>query len=292
MKYIFIFCIFFIPNILAQELNCTVTVNMDNIAISNRDLLSNFQQSVSDYLNKTRFSSDDWAGDKITCSLNIFFMSGTDDGSYTAQVVVTSLRPIYRTTDNSLMLSINDPMWSFNYQNGQALLAHQSTFDPVASFLDYYAYMIIGFDYDSWQEFSGSPYFNNAINIANLGSASKYSKGWVRSSGSYSRTGLVEDLLNDKYRPFREAFYQYYYGIDIFKKNKKIGQEKIVYLINTLLKLRDKIDFSSPLIKTFFDAKSGEIVEHLKGYPDKTVFNKLKKIDPSHTAKYDAAMSG
>ncbi len=291
MKYILIFCLIFVPSILAQELNCTITVNMDNISISNRDLLSNFQQSVSDYMNKTRFTSDDWGGDKITCSLNIFFMSGTDNGSYTAQVVITSLRPIYKSTKNSLMLSINDPMWSFYYQNGQALMAHQNTFDPVASFLDYYAYMIIGFDYDSWQQFGGTPYFNEAINIVNLGSASKYSKGWVRSSGSYSRTGLVEDLLNDKYRSFREAFYQYYYGIDIFQQNPKIGQEKIVFLIKTLQTLKDKIDFSSPLIKTFFDAKSGEIVEYLKNYPDKNIFNILKRIDPSHTAKYDAAMS-
>ncbi len=292
MKYIIVFAILFVPVIWAQELNCTITVNMDNITPSNRDLLSDFQQNISDYMNKTRFTNQDWQGGKIDCGLNIFFMSGTSDGNYTAQVVVTSMRPIYQTTKNSLMLSINDPMWSFNYQKGQALLAHQSTFDPVASFLDYYAYMIIGFDADSWQEFGGSPYFNEAIDIANLGSVSQFSKGWAKNTGSYTRSGLVENLLNDKYRPFREAFYQYYYGIDIFQKNKKIGQEKIVYLIKTLQQLKDKIDFSSPLIKTFFDAKSGEIVEYLKDYPDKSIFNILRQVDPSHTAKYVAAMEG
>lgn len=290
MKYILIFCLLFVPGLWAQELNCNVAVNMDNISISNRDLLSDFKQSVSDYMNKTRFTSQDWSGGKIECSLNIFFMSGTSDGSYTAQVIVTSMRPIYQSTKNSLMLNINDPMWSFNYQNGQPLLAHQSTFNSVSSFLDYYAYMIIGFDADSWQEFGGSPFFNQAINIANLGTASQFSKGWTRSSGSYSRAGLVENLLNDKYRPFREAFYQYYYGIDIFQKNKKIGEEKIVYLIKTLEKLKDKIDFNSPLIKTFFDARSGEIVQYLKDYPDKNIFNILKQVDPSHTAKYEAAI--
>lgn len=288
----FFFLIIFSISSFAQELNCTVSINMDNISNANRDLLSDFQQNLSDYMNKTRFTTDDWGGDKITCSLNIFILTATDNGSYTAQVVVTSLRPIYKSTKNSLMLSINDPMWAFTYQKGQALLAHQAVYDPVASFLDYYAYMIIGFDYDSWQEFGGTPYFNKAINISNLGTASRFSKGWVRSSGTYSRIGLVEDLLNDKYRPFREAFYQYYYGIDIFTKNKTIGEEKIVYLIKTLQALKDKVDFSSPLLKTFFDAKSGEIVEYLKDYQDKNIFNILKKIDPSHTAKYDAAITG
>ena len=42
------------------------------------------------------------------------------------------------------------------------------------------------------------------------------------------------------------------------------------------------------LLKTFFDAKYGEIIEKLKGYKDKReVLLKLMKIDPAHSAKYD-----
>jgi hypothetical protein len=55
--------------------------------------------------------------------------------------------------------------------------------------------------------------------------------------------------------------------------------------------MRDKIDFLSILIKTFFDARSGEIVDYLKGYPDSNIYTILKRIDPSHTAKYDAALN-
>ena len=188
------------------------------------------------------------------------------------------------------MLNVNDPNWSFNYQKGQSLYSNQSTFDPLSSFLDYYAYIIIGLNEDSWDEFGGTPYFNKAINISNLAASTSFSKGWIKNSGSYSRAALVEDLLNDKYRPFREAFYQYYYGIDYFEKNKEKGQAKIVETIKMIATLKDKIDFASVLMRTFFDARSGEIVEYLKDYPDKDIFITLKKIDPSHTAKYNAAM--
>ncbi len=41
------------------------------------------------------------------------------------------------------------------------------------------------------------------------------------------------------------------------------------------------------MIRVFFDAKYGEFIELLRSYPDKIVFQKLKKIDPSHAAKYD-----
>ncbi len=47
---------------------------------------------------------------------------------------------------------------------------------------------------------------------------------------------------------------------------------------------------TSVYVRTFFDAKFGEIVDLLKFYPDSEIFSKLKKIDPPHTAKYDAVM--
>ena len=290
MKSLIVALLVFSSVAFSQELNCTVTVNMDNIPNSNRHLLDGFSQSVSNYMNKTRFSNSDWQNDKINCGLNIFMITATSDGKFTAQVVVTSQRPVYQTNKNSLMLSINDGQWSFAYQNGQGLFPDQSTFDPLTSFLDYYAYIIIGFNEDSWNEFGGTPYFNRAIGISNLAITSNYAKSWARNPGSYSKAGLIEDLLNDKYRPFREAFYQYYYGIDYYEVNKLKGQEKIIQTIKMISSLKDKIDFASVLLKTFFDAHSGEIVEYLKDYPDKNIFLTLVQIDPSHIAKYNAAI--
>ncbi len=292
MKFLFVLIFAFSTIIFPQELNCTISLNMDNLSSAQKDLLSDFQQAISDYMNKTNFTDDDWQGGKINCAMSIFILSASNDINFTAQAVVTSQRPIYQSDKNSLMLSINDSKWSFKYQKGQGIYSNQSSFDPLSSFLDYYANIIIGFDMDSWVELGGTPYFNKAINIVNLGAGSSFSSGWTRVTGGYNRAGLVENLLNDKYRPFREAFYQYYYGIDYYQKNKKIGQEKIVHMIKTVDDMRDKIDFSSVLLRTFFDAKSGEIAEYLKDYPDKSIFQTLKQVDPSHASKYDAAMTG
>jgi Domain of unknown function (DUF4835) len=287
-KFLFLIFIFSVINF-AQELNCTVTVNTDNIAVSDKDKLSGFQQMISDYLNKTAFT-DDWSGPKITCSITILILTVSSDINFTAQAVVTSQRPIYKTSDNSLMLAINDNNWSFSYTKGQVLYANQSTYDPIRSFLDFYANVIIGFDMDSWTRLGGTPYFTKAFNVANI-AASSSSNGWTTSSSSsYSRKGLVEDLLNDKYRSFRDALYDYYYGIDVYSINKSIGQQKIVTLVNTLNQLRDKIDLNGPLMRVFFDAKSGELSQKLSTYPDKEIVTELKKIDPAHISKYDAIL--
>ncbi len=245
-------------------------------------------------MNKTQFTNDPayQNGAKIDCAMNIFVISASNDINYSAQVVVTSFRPIYKSQDNSLVLSINDNTWSFTYDPAQALYRNQTVFDPITGFLDYYAYIIIGFDLDTWNKLGGTSYFSKASDIVSLGAVSSFSNGWAKSSSSYSRRGLVDDLLNDKFRPFREAIYDYYYGIDIYSMNKKEGEQDIVKLVSVLQDLRAKMDLNTVLIKVFFDAKAGEIVDRLKTYPDKAeVFTSLKKIDPAHAGKYDEQLA-
>ncbi len=294
MKTLLFILLFSATIIFPQELNCTVTLSTGNIPISARDKISDFAQKVQDYMNKTQFTNDPayQNGAKIDCSMNIFVISASNDINYSAQVVITSLRPIYKSQDNSLVLSINDNAWSFAYDPGQGLYRNQSIFDPITGFLDYYAYIIIGFDLDTWNKLGGTPYFSKASDIVSLGAVSSFSNGWTKTSSSYSKRGLVDDLLNDKFRPFREAIYDYYYGIDIYSTNKKEGQQNIIKLINVLQSLREKMDLNTVLIKVFFDAKAGEIIERLKTYPDKEeIFTALKRIDPAHAGKYDEQLN-
>lgn len=285
-----VFAIFLLSSIkFSQELNCRVTVNYESIPVVNRELLSNFTQTIEDYLNKTRFT-DKWEGDKIDCTFNIFFVGASSEINYTAQAVITSQRPIFKSPKNSLMLSINDPQWSFVYEKNQTLYPTQSIFDPLTSFLDFYAYIIIGFDLDSYEELGGNPYFTKAFDIVNLGANSSFRNGWEKSSSPYSRRGLVEDLLSEKYRPFREAYFDYHYnGLDLFSERKTVALKNIIKIIDVLDAMKNKTEINTPLVKTFFDAKSGEIIEHLKSYLDKSVFKKLKRIDPSRALKYDEA---
>lgn len=289
MKYLVFFLLFITSIAQSQELNCKVVVNFESMPVLNRELLSDFAKTVEDYLNKTRFT-DKWEGDKIDCSFNIFFVSASSEINYSAQAVITSQRPVYKSAKNSLMLSINDAQWSFVYEKNQNLYPTQTVFDPLTSFLDYYAYVIIGFDLDSYDELAGSPFFTKAFDLVNLGANSSFRNGWEKSSSSFSRRGLVEDLLNEKYRPFREAFFNYHYnGLDIFSTKRTLAFKNIIKLVDVLEVLRSKVDINSVLIKVFFDAKSGEIIENLKTYSDKSVFKKLRKIDPSHGLKYDEA---
>jgi hypothetical protein len=287
MKYFIILLLIFSSFSVAQELNCKVTVNYEGLPQLNREILTDFASVIENYMNTTQFTSEAWDGQRIDCSLNIFFTSASGDNDYNAQVVVVSTRPIFKSIRQSSMLTINDPSWSFRYIKNQALYSNQSTFDPITGFLDFYANIIIGFDWDTWADLGGTQYFKKAFDIVNLGANSSKKTGWERSNANYSRWGLCDDLLNDKYRSFREAYFVYHYGVDEYQINKTDAQEKIINMINVLFNMKKKSDINSVLIRTFFDAKYGELIELLRGYPDQTVFEKLVQIDPSHAAKYD-----
>ncbi len=74
--------------------------------------------------------------------------------------------------------------------------------------------------------------------------------------------------------------------------NKPLGQKYIVKLVDAIDKSKSKIDLNGVLMKTFFNAKSEEIIDRLKDYPDRyDVFVTLKKLDPAHGSKYDEAMN-
>lgn len=290
MKYIFLIFLFLTVTSFAQELNCKVDVNFQGLPVNNRELLADFAGIIENYINSTRFTNEDYA-QKIDCTMSIFFTGASSDVDYSAQIVIVSQRPIYNTTKNSPILTVNDGQWQFKYQKGQALYANQTSFDPLTSFLDYYAMIIIGMDADTFGEFGGTVYFKRALDIANLAASSSSNFGWQPSSSVYNRNGLATEILTATYSYFRSAIFDYHYGLDIFSKNKQLGQQRMVRLIDVLWKMYEKLgSLNSVYVRTFFDAKDAEIVDYLKDYSDVEIFTKLKKIDPPHSAKYDSVM--
>ena len=292
MKRVLLLLFLFPAAFFSQELEATVSVNYEQLPTSAKEVLEDFRISVEDYLNKNKFTGGAWEGEPIKCNFNVFFSSSSDDINYTAQVVVNSQRPIFNTQKSTLMLNIMDNNWNFYYEKNRPLYFNETEFDPLTSFLDFYAYLIIGFDLDSFEPNGGTAFFDEAYQIALLGSAGAMSEGWELKTGSYNKRGLIENLLNEKYQQFRQDYFNYHYnGVDLFHEKKKFAQENIAQLVLNLWDMNKKINLRSVLLNVFFDAKSAEIIDYLKDYPDRTIFEKLKKIDPSHISKYNEMLN-
>lgn len=280
----------------AQEIDCDITfTNLNTLPAESRDNLTDFIPQVKQYINAYRWTKADIGNAKIKCAFNISLQGSPTSTHYTAQVFVGSQRPIFKEGRNTAELRIIDNQWEFDYNHNQSLMHTDNHFDPMLSFIDFYIYLIIGYDFDSYNAGDGTPYFQKAMDIVNLarGSGSGV-RGWdLAPQGNYSRAQLIDELLNPKFQDFREAVFRYHYrGLDERHKDTTKARKNILAALERIAKVQEKINTPSLVIRTFFDTKYQEIADVFLGDPDQTVFAKLIKIDPSHEQAYIKASQG
>ncbi len=272
-----------------QELSCEVTVNTDNIASSDRDYLRNFKSDVERYLNSTRFTNADLYGEKVQVSMTIFFTQVTGSNRYRAEVVIGSTRPIYVGNDKSdkvsQVLRTKDTQWEFTYVPNQRIYFDEFSFDPLTDFLDYYAFLIIGFDLETYKPMDGSTVFQKALNMANGALSTPFAADWQSTSG-YSRYGLAEELNNPRYQSVRQAYCTYHFdGIDLLATENRKGLDNILGAVESISKVRQQYPMSL-LTKLILGTKYKEIADIFATYQDPSVFDKLATYDPDHRAEY------
>ena len=267
---------------------------MQALKVDVQDRLTNFKNDVQNYLSKTKFTDENIANDirgkpyKIKCSFQFFFESSPRIDSYEAQMVIIVQRYIYKTQNFTTIFRVKDETWSFNYIRGQTFYHDDMRYNPLTSFLDYYAYMAIGFDDDSWEPGLGTQRFIKAQNVVNLAVANSDGRGWTDNSLlKQSRSVYPSELLNSKYDKFRKAFWIYHFaGMDSLQYDKRKALEKIAESLDVIGKLR-KNEVRSFIIRQFFDNKYLEIAATLVDHYDKTIYRKLMEYDPDHAAIYE-----
>jgi hypothetical protein len=275
--------------LIGQELDCDVTVNYESIPSTNKEYLVDFTNEVRTYLNSYKWTTEDLEGEKIKCSLSIFFTSASGSTGYSAQVFVGSQRLVYQGDGKvTAVFRIKDDMWDFSYEKNQPIYHNEYRFDPLASVLDFYAYVIIGFDFDSHEALSGTPFFQKASNVVNLGASTSFSRGWNKSTGTYTRAGLIEELLNSRFTPLRQGLYDYHFnGLDMMASERKQAFQTIVNVLDLFADFKTTEGTGVLYTRIFFDAKYLELADLFTDYWDPEIYTKLDAIDPSHQRYYD-----
>ena len=277
----------------AQELNCEVTVNVDNVMSAQRDYLRTFEADIRKYLNNNLFTDEDLSGERIDCSMTVFFLPGSSENKYSAQVIVVSQRPIYKDNDksgkNTQVIRILDERWDFGYVPNQPMNKDEYRFDPLTSFLDFYANLIVGLDLETYNEMAGARCFQRASNICNQAIATAYSTGWqAATAGTYSRFGFLDELMNMKYQAFRQSFYTYHFdGLDLIATQPQLGMDAMVKAVEAIADMRQKQNPRSILTKVFFDSKYLEIADVFLAWPDRDIYDRLTAADQAHQGTYD-----
>ncbi len=270
----------------AQEIDCKVSVNFEQLPPQNKSDLADFAEKIQRYINTYKWTNFDLGDEKIQCTLNIFFTSASGN-NYQAQIFIGSQRKIYNSDKSTAVLRIFDDKVEFFYDKNAPMYHDEFRFDPLLSLIDFYMYVIIGYDFDTYEPFDGTPFFEKAFRICTNAQSSRYAKGWQKVNSGYSRFNLINEILDPRYASFRKAMYEYHYnGLDILQKRPENAIATIDSVIDILIKIKNE-NPTSTLVKLFFDAKYMELAEILKNAKNKeTIFKKLIHADPSHQSTY------
>ena len=286
-----------VKNAAAQDFEATCIINTDAITSDARDKLKDFKLQVEDYLNKNKFSDGTPEirkpySIKVTFQFNFRGSNGLD--GYDAQLFFVSQRIV----DDSLKLiqpryvtafKYLDDKVSFTYNRSMMMQRNEVRFDSFLSLLDYYAYVALGFDEDSFYPKGGNRYFQKALDICNKPMTDR--QGWTEGGGAKpTRAQLVQEMLNTRFDDFRMAYYSYHWeGIDyiyIRPYSPKKGYDVILAAYEKIAKNKSR-EAKSFNIDLFFDAKAQEVAQLFQNYGDRSVYDKFSKFDPSHQRIYE-----
>ncbi|MEM9076576.1 MAG: DUF4835 family protein [Bacteroidota bacterium] len=245
--------------VMAQELNCEVVVNSDQVNQTNQQIFRTLERSLNDFVNKNKWTNRVFKENERINARMFITVTQYESDRFEANIQIQSSRPVYNTSYESPVFNYKDNAFNFIYQEFQPLVYNENVFESnLIAVLAYYVYVIIGLDADTFSLQGGDDFYRKAQNIVTQAQGTN-SAGWSQETGTRSRFELVDNLLSNSFREYRIAMYNYHRkGLDILGDNNSTGKQVIagsLRLFETLIKRRP----NAFLIQTFFDAKSEEI---------------------------------
>ncbi|MDQ3393199.1 MAG: DUF4835 family protein [Bacteroidota bacterium] len=276
-------------NIFAQEFNFVVKVNQGKAQITDKNVFTEMEKAFSQFLNTRKWTNDVYsAKERINCNLVITLNEKSTIGSYEAIVQVQAARPVFETNYQTMLLNFADRDWAFEYQPSQPMEFSEQVFSSnITAMLSFYAYIILGLDYDSFGKLQGNPFYEKAFNIVTNAQQTNF-PGWKQFNSNRNRYWLAENLMNQQVLPLREGSYLYHrQGMDIFATAPDDARKNILQALKNVKKVNEARPNTIAII-AFLDAKTDELV-HVFSKGDMAVrreaYTILSALDPTKISK-------
>ena len=299
------FCLFFLLSVnivAAQELNARVTVNSSRIGNNiNKNTFQTLQTALNTFLNNRKWTTDNFlVNEKIDCNFLLNLQPTPDANIYNASLTIQAGRPIFNSSYLSPIVNYQDEDVTFKYIEFQQLEFNENRVSGsdglvsnLTAVLAYYAYMIIAFDYDSYTQRGGVPYFQKAQNIVNNAPEARGISGWKAFDGVRNRYWLVENMQNSRYAIMHDIYYNYYRKAgDKLYEDATVARTEMLNVLNLFSNFNT--DNTNTMINQFFfQGKANELIKIFsKAAPqDKARASELlQKMDITNAARYKVEM--
>ena len=288
--FVVLLCLTFMGR--TQEFNLNVNINAPALTTADPKVLRTLERSISEFYNNQQWTNDSYeTEERIEGTIQINISEDLSATAFRGSILISTARPVYNSNYTTTLLNHIDKDFTFSYEELTPIRDNTTAFtDNLSCILTYYAYVMLGFDYDSFSLYGGDKYFKIAQTIAaNVPpNVSTGDAGWNASSNSRNRHWLIENLLNPRLRPYRKAFYNYHrYGLDAMAENALLGKAKMLESLQEI----DRVNRgyrNSMILQMFSNSKRNEILEIYKNSlkpEQRQVYNVMATIDPAQSGQ-------
>ncbi len=250
-----------------------IDVTMDDRLLKNddRQILINLKNEISRFFINNTWD-EEWSDLEIKLNIQIIFEgTATKNGkkNFLAQALISTNKD-QRFFDNSLQ---------FHFNQGSSLYYDPVMFEPLPSFLSYYANMILAGEIDTYEPNEGSKQYEIARSIALRGTSSNFPKGWSK------RVQLTDDMSSNY--GLRKARFAYYYALDLFKDGEI---EESINQFNLMIKGIDEVYDRIPrehYTLYFLKSHASELSQILQILRQNNTLQTLIELDPSNRDIYE-----
>jgi len=270
-KIIFVIAAFFmlLNSVSSQELLARVSVLATRVNSSiDKKIFVTLQTQLNNLLNNRKWTNDQFQqNEKIECSFILNIENVLETNVYKATLTIQAARPVFNATYNAALVNFIDAEVAFKYAEFQPVEFNENRVqgtDAAASNLTaifaYYAYMIIGLDYDSFAPKGGDAYFRKAQNIVTNAPEGNNISGWRVFDGSRNRYWLNENMINNRYNIIHDVIYSYYRsGLDKMYEAEPEARANILQSL-TQLSAFNKENANTMILQFFMQSKSQELI--------------------------------
>lgn len=247
----------------AEELNCKVEINAQKVSNANKEIFKTLEEAMNEYMNTTQWTDAQFAtNERIECRM-FFTISSYDDatGKMSGDLQIQAMRPVYNSSYTTTVLNFKDTKIDFIYEENDPLVFNEMEMqNNLTAILNFWAYMIIALDFDTFAPNGGDPYYDKAANIVRLAQSTSES-GWKAFEDTKNRSAVLSAYTDKSTSPIRNILYNYHRnGLDIMVTSVDKGRAVVTQCLTEELKKIYDAQPMSVCLSMFKDAKLDEVV--------------------------------
>lgn len=260
-----------------------------------RNVFDELTQNITEYFNENEWTNAQFSqNERIDCRFFLTVKEYNGD-KIKGDIQVQLSRPVYNSSYTTTLLNFKDTKVEFEYHEGDQLIRNDNSWDGnLTGILDFYAYLFLALDFDSFSPNGGQPYFDKAAAVVQFAQSSG-EVGWRTFEDNKNRSAVLNSFTDSNTGMIRNMYYQYHRkGLDEMATSPDKGRAVITESLSALSDVYKNAPMSVAL-SMFRDAKLDELVNIYSKAPEserQKAYDILSPIYPTDTQRLDKIRKG